>query len=375
MIKNKLVFTFYLVLFLSFFSCKSEEQKKVDKNAIIDSTITAFQKTLLEQQIDSVFVKNSFNANVLVVKDSTIIYEKENGFQDFKTKTPLSIDSEFAIASVSKQFTAVLILQQLEAGKLKLEDKVSQYLPEFQNKTLENINIQKLLNHSSGFNTLNSKLEFPVGTGFYYSNEGFNMLGKIIEKVSGKSYDQNLQELMSKTGMKSTSTASNYKGSHFSGSYTGNVSQPQAVENMPKRLDAKDIGVPAGGIISTVKDLAQWNTMLYGGKILKPETLELFQTQSAERPHPVFGKMGYGLGIMMNMNAPKAYFHSGYIKGSPSLLIYYPKTKTSVVILSNFADESKGKNAIFKPHQEIKAISDNTEKIVKQVRENILNET
>ena len=68
--------------------------------------------------------------------------------------------------------------------------------------------------------------------------------------------------------------------------------------------------------------------------------------------------MGYGLGIMMNDNKPVSFFHSGYVKGAPSLNIYYPETKTSVIILSNIADEEKGKSASFRPHLEIKKIGD-----------------
>lgn len=88
-----------------------------------------------------------------------------------------------------------MILLQMEQGKLNVTDKVSKYLKEFQIKEYENITIHQLLNHTSGLNMMGGKLMFKSGTDFYYSNDGFNALGKIVETVSGKSYDDNALEL------------------------------------------------------------------------------------------------------------------------------------------------------------------------------------
>ena len=90
--------------------------------------------------------------------------------------------------------------------------------------------------------------------------------------------------------------------------------------------------------------------------------------KSSERHHAIFGKMGYAYGIMLNIGQPNSYFHSGYIKGSPSLNIYYPDTKTSVIILSNIADEERGKGVIFRPHIEVKKITDHLENTLNQLR-------
>ncbi|WP_300686015.1 serine hydrolase domain-containing protein [Chryseobacterium sp.] len=365
MIKN-LVF---LTLFLFLFSCKTEvPQPPVDKKAIIDSTITAFQKTLLEQQIDSVFKKYNFNGSIAVFKDSLPLYRKENGYSDFKRKIKIDSNTVFAIGSISKQFTAVLVLLQMEQGKLNVTDKVSKYIKEFQIKEYENITIHQLLNHTSGLNMTGGKLMFKSGSDFFYSNDGFNTLGKIVEKASGKSYDDNILELFKKAGMTHSSTGDIFKGTHFASAYLGTAVNFQEVPNMPKRLGGKDIGTPAGGVLSTIQDLHTWNNALYGGKILKPETLQQFMAKSAERRHAIFGKMGYAYGIMLNIGKPNSYFHSGYVKGSPSLNIYYPDTKTSVIILSNISDEGKGKGLIFKPHIEVKKITDNLENILAQLK-------
>lgn len=372
-IKTLRIFLIISIL-INLISCKNEVKvKPVDKKAIVDSTITVFQKNLLKNQIDSVFKKYNFNGSVAVFKDSVQLYRKDQGFSDFKNKIKIDSNTVFAIGSVSKQFTAALVLLQMEQGKLQTDDKVSKYLPDFQNKDYQNITIHQLLNHTSGLNTLGEKLHFKSGTDFLYSNEGFNALGKIIEKVSGKSYDENVMELFKKAGMLHSSTGNLFKGNDFAGAHLGNGKKFVEIQNMPKRLASKDIGIPAGGILSTIDDLHTWNNALYNGKILTKETLKKFTSQSAERHHPVFGKMGYGYGIMTNIEKPVTYYHSGYVKGSPSLNIFYPETKTSVIILSNIADEEKGKNLIFKPYADIKKITDAIENSVVQMKKDTTN--
>lgn len=354
------------------FSCKSEAEKIAEqitvRNTLIDSTISNFQKKLLTQQIDSVFSKYDFNGSVLVVKYDEILYEKENGFENFRTKTKLSSNSVFAIASLSKQFTAVMILLQADQGKLSINDKVSKYLTEFQPKEFENITIKELLNHTSGISDFGNGLLSKPGEKFNYSNKGYLLLGKIIEKVSGKSYDENAMELFNKVGMKNTFTANIFHGKNFASAFVGNSNNFSEVENMPKRLAESSISIPAGGILSTTKDLNSWNQNLYNGKILKSESLTQFKEKSADRNHPILGKMGYGSGIMISVGKPTSYFHSGYVKGAPSLNIYYPESKTSVVILSNIAEEARGKNAIFNPHKEVKEITDAVQKVVTELQ-------
>lgn len=346
-------------LCLLLFSCqKGEPSKPINKKVIADSVVTVFQKKLYKTQLDSVFNQYDFNGSVAVFKDSIELYRKNNGYSDFENKTEINNSTVFAIASISKQFTAVLILLQMEQGKLNLTDKASKYIKELQKKDYENITIQQLLNHSSGLNNFGEKLMFKSGTGFNYSNDGFNALGKIVETVSEKSFDENMLELFKKAGMKNSSTGTSFQGENFAKTYVGNSKNQKAVDNMPKRLGNKEIGIPAGGVLSTIDDLHTWNNALYSGKIIKPETLKKFIAKSTERQHPVLGTMGYGLGIMMNDHKPVSYFHSGYVKGAPSLNIYYPKTKVSVIILSNIADEEKGKSASFRPHLKIKQIAD-----------------
>jgi len=370
MLKKSFSVFFIIFLLSHLISCKQARQetktKIVDKKAIIDSTLIVFEKNLLRNQIDSVFKKHQFNGSVAVFRDSVELYRKNQGFSDFRNQVRIDNHTVFAIGSISKQFTAALILLQMEQGNLRVEDKVSDYLPEFRNKTYENITIHQLLNHTSGLNVMGEKLRFKSGTDFLYSNDGFNALGKVVEKVTGRSFDENITALFKKAGMNSSFTGTSSKNTegNFAGAYLGNGKVYEKIKDMPERLGSKAIGIPAGGVLSTIEDLHQWNNALYGGKILNPETIRKFETKSAERHHPIFGKMGYGYGIMANTGKPAAFFHSGYIKGSPSLNIFYPKTKTSVIILSNMADEEKGKGFTFRPHAEIKKITDDLENTI-----------
>ncbi len=368
----KIYSNYFFFLFFILISCKSEPAKIADesvmRNEIIDSTITAFQKKLLAQQIDSVFSKTKFNGSISIVQSGKKLYEKENGLEDFKTEAKLDSNSVFAIGSVSKQFTAAMILMLEDQGKLNTNDKVSKFLPEFQNKHFENITVHQLLNHTSGISDFGSGLQSKPGESFNYSNKGYRFLGEIVAKVSEKTFDRYAKELFERIGMMHASTANLFEGNHLAGAYLGNAVRFEKIANMPKRLASKEISVAAGGILSTVSDLHRWNAALFGAKILKPETLEKLKTKSSETTHPILGKVGYGYGIMMNEGKLESYFHSGYVKGSPSLNIYYPKTQTSVVILSNIADEAKGKNAIFNPHKEVKKIIDAVENAISELK-------
>ena len=114
--------TYCFLILITIISCNSETEKITNdsaaRNATIDSTITAFQKKLLSQQTDSVFSIYDFNGSISIVQNGEKIYEEFQGFEDFKTKKELDSNSVFAIGSVSKQFTAVLILLLEEQGKL-----------------------------------------------------------------------------------------------------------------------------------------------------------------------------------------------------------------------------------------------------------------
>lgn len=368
--------SFILILIFCFInSCKSEKEKIREQNELIQKTIDLFEKELLSQEIDSVFSKYNFNGIVAVYRDSVPVYIRTNGFSNFKNKTPIDTLTVFGIASNTKQFTAVMVLKLVEQGKIKLDDKVSAYLDDFKKQAYQNITIQQLLNHTSGFYSLGQPLTFESGSNFAYSNEGYNELGKLIEKISGKSYEDNASELFKSVGLRHTYTNKTFDNKDFGSAWVGKPDNPEEIPKMPDRLSEKGIGNPAGGILSTVEDLNRWNQLLFAGKILKPETLIKMTAQTAVRTNHFFSKVGYGDGLMMYGKGPLAYFHTGYVKGLPSVNIYYPATKTSVIVLSNFADESTDKKVIFAPHSDIRNISDGVQSTLIQLKKELLKNT
>ena len=365
-----LVFPFLLLL-----SCKSEPTFQLDRKKIVDSTILAFQRDFYKEKIDSLLQAEQFSGIISLKQNDSLLYENARGYADFEKRIAFDSNSVFPIASNSKQFTAVLVLLQQEAGHLKLSDKAAQFLPEFKAKNLSEITIQQLLNHTSGLNDFGDRLKDLPGKAYHYSNKGYTVLGKIVETAAGHSFDQVINQLFTQAQMRHSSTASQPAPLSLVHVYVGNEAQQKAVEGMPQRLATKNIGVAAGGVLATANDLHLWHKALYDGELLSDSSLKKFMAQSAVRDHYLFDKVGYGDGIMMNQSLPRAYFHTGYVKGAPSLLVYYPATKTSVVILSNRANEALGKQAFFKTHKIIKQWCDRLEKRIGLTRKLMLRDT
>jgi len=346
-------------------SCSTEKavptKPDISKHQLYIDALAEVQERILASRIDSVFSNSGFNGSVSVTRAKKVIYKRVAGFEDFRIKKALTNKSVFAIGSVSKQFTAALILALEEQGKLSTADLAGKYLKSFSRKPFDKITIHQILNHTSGITDVGPGVISKPGAEFHYSNKGYRVLGEIIEKVSGKSYDDNFRELSRKAGMVSSFTADHFEGEYLAGAYFGSPERYKAVPNMPERLAQATISVAAGGVLSTSADLHKWNLALHEGRLFKTETLEKMRTKTSGTKHPILGEVGYGYGIMMS-ESPRAYFHSGYVKGSPSLLIYYPASRTSVVILSNIADMDKGKAFVFGPHKKIKEIMDGMER-------------
>lgn len=313
---------------------------------------------MYHKALDSVLEKTNFNGIISIAVKGKKVFEKAKGFSNFKTKKEIDSATVFAIASISKQFTSVILLKLQEDNKLNINDKVSDYLDDYKISSYQDITISQLIHHTSGVNFIGEKLLFAPGNSFHYSNDGYKSLGDIIQKVTGKSYDDNVTELFQKVKISHSSTGNLYQGNNFASAHLGSIKDPKEVENMPKRLDKNHISIAAGGLLSTAGDLHQWNTSLYSSKIISSESLAQFLTPGKNYEHYILGKVTYAGGIMIDTKSPKSYLHTGYVKGAPSINIYYPDTQTSVVILSNIANEKLGKKAIYKNHKKVKEIVD-----------------
>jgi CubicO group peptidase (beta-lactamase class C family) len=295
-----------------------------------------------------------FNGNVLIAQRGIPIYEESFGYSDLRKKNPLTKNPKFQIASVSKQFTAVAIMQLYEQGLLDYNDSLQKYFPDFPYK---GITIHMLLTHTSGLPnyTYLCDRKFPYkdsavynnevlncltqyhpakyykpGKRFDYSNTGYVILASIVEKISGVSFPEYLNKNIFKPlGMNNTFVYVKGK-THF----------PQNTTKGYKswRRKAEDIflnGVYGDkGIYTTTGDLLKWDQGLYTGKIISYETLQrAFKPWAHKRWTNKY--YGYGWRIYNSQIAGKVIYHSGWWYGYQSLLVRLEKDKSTIIVLKN----------------------------------------
>lgn len=300
-----------------------------------------------------------FDGTVLVAEKGKVIYKKGFGLANREWNIPNQPDTRFRLGSITKQFTSMLVLQLAQQGKLKLEGKISEYLPDYPKKTGDRVTLHHLLTHTSGIpgytefpsffrdmsrnpsspeafvkTFADSALLFEPGAKFSYSNSGYFLLGAIIEKVSGKTYEQLLQEnILGPVNM--SSTGYDHHGTILKKRASGYTKNPAGYVN----AEYLDMSLPysAGSLYSTVEDLYLWDRALYTDKLLPASLKELLFT-----PHiPSFGG-GYGYGWVI-ANAPigntndsvKVIEHGGGINGFNTLISRMPSNQDLVVLLNN----------------------------------------
>lgn len=298
----------------------------------------ALAQTHLQSKIDSLLnIKQprSFNGVVLVSQNGKTVYQKAVGIAKSKNNELLKPNSKFVLLSNSKQITAVLILREVDKGKIDLQKNIRTYLPDFPQKWADSVTIHQLLNHTSGIVSLEKTLATKPGTTFKYTDLNYILLEKIVESVTKNTYESAVNELFKFSGMKNSGYPNRaiqnelISGFHFS----------ENKEEVTKYIIPKD-RIPAAGLISTVYDLAIWNEKLHGGKLLKPETYQKMISYNILSQHSVFGEkaIGYGYGIRINdVSEPTEFGHTGIVpeQGFTSVNLYYPKTKTSIIVLEN----------------------------------------
>lgn len=338
--------TFRIFSLLSFLlllsNCNSFAQKKDNYSAKIDSVIKLNNP--------------KFNGVILISKNGKTLYSKAQGFSNFETKKPLKIDSQFEIMSNSKQITAVLILLEVEKGKIDLNAPIKKYLPELTQSWADSVTVHQLLNHTHGIVDLQKPLAYKAGTNFKYGDLSFSLAGKIVESTTKKSYTEVADALFKKLKMNNTLCYSEAKKQNF---VSGYINKNDSFEIVKKsKINSDNLG--ADGIVSTANDLAIWNNNLHKGKILKPETYKLMLKYNITSQHNFFGKEkeGYGYGIRILEKEPVKYLgHTGLGDGFSSVNLYFPESDVSLIIQENemnvssdlfYASEFKIKNILLK---------------------------
>lgn len=311
-------------------------------------------KTILSNQIDSLVNAKSmkpFNGVIAIAKHGKVQYLKTKGFADNEKKILLKRNDQFVIGSISKQFTATLMLRAFDEGKVELHKPIKSYLPNLSTTWADSVTTHQLLTHTHGITALNKPLSFKAGTQYAYSQIGYDLLAQILENVTKQSFAQLADELFKKCGMQNTfhPDLKKYKNlvKGYSEQENGNlVFETATFENYPA----------AGSFISTVDDLVKWNEWLYSGKLFKTATFQLMQTKQpvAVRQHPLFGKTEYGYGITVDDKEGLLQLgQTGYAPGFISMNFYFPETQTSLIILDNFVWHPEELDKAFWYHTEI----------------------
>jgi CubicO group peptidase (beta-lactamase class C family) len=339
---KSILFPVVLVLLLSSCTNKESQTKPVSN---------------LESQVDSLiktYIDSSKIAGIAigVFKGDERILLKSYGFADLEFEVKLPVNASFEIGSITKQFTAAAILQLAENRRINLEDEITKYI-NF-NTQGKRVTIRHLLSHTSGikgftelpeFGTLSMQkysrdtllrivetksYDFDPGEELIYNNTGFFILGLIIEKISGKTYEEYVKEnLFEKAGM--------------TNSYYG--SESKVIKNRAHGYDTGEKGLihaaylnhtwpyAAGSLCSTVEDLVKWNNALHHGKILSDSMYHEFVTpirlNDGTNTH-------YAKGITVrDQNGRRMLEHAGGINGFLSENRYFPNDNISIIVLIN----------------------------------------
>jgi len=339
----------YLTIFFLFVSICFTFPGLLQAEKVTDKELTKKINAFLEKT----YPANEPGAAVLAVKDGKIILRKGYGMANLELGVPIKPEMVFRIGSITKQFTAVAIMKLAEEGKLSVTDDIKKYLPDYPTHG-HTITIHHLLNHTSGIKSYtnvkeilsmlrkdmkpgelidlfkNQPMDFAPGEQFLYNNSGYFLLGAIIEKVSGKSYEEYIDENIFKPlGMSSSYYGSNSRIIPLRAS--GYDKEKNQITNASYL--SMTLAYAAGSLLSTVDDLHRWYQALEAGKVLSQKSLEQMYTPT-KLNNGETKNYGYGwtLGTLFG---EKTIEHGGGINGFITDAMRVPEKKVFVTVLTN----------------------------------------
>jgi len=306
----------------------------------------------LDHYLKSAHDVYNFNGMALVIRENEVILNKGYGYSDMSLQTPNTPDTRFPILSITKTITSTVILKLQDENKLSVNDKLTKYFPDYPNGS--KITIHHLLTHSSGIYNYSldvgvedstivnypiskeqmlshfrdKPLDFDPGKYYSYNNSGFFLLGLIIEKITGQSFETVVREyIFNPLGMAQS-------GFDF-------INLPRVIraqgyqfwdmnEAIPYKHFDSTFAYSAGSIYSTTNDMLKWANAVSSAEILSPKTWKL-----AFKPKI----QNYGYGWQTGQYFGRKYVkHSGGYPGYMSEFIYYPDEKLTIVLLNNFGN-------------------------------------
>jgi CubicO group peptidase (beta-lactamase class C family) len=291
---------------------------------------------------------------VAVVRGRDTLLFKGYGMADVEANVPTPIDAEYEIGSVTKQFTAAAILQLRDEGKLSLDDDLSKYLPQYPMHG-RRIPIRRLLDHTSGikgiteipaFSTLQNRgwprdsaialfarepFDFATGEAMIYNNSAYILLGHVIEKASGMSYERYIEDkIFAAHGMKSSRYCNNTE--KVTRRARGHVIAGTSV----RRAEPNDHTWPfsAGSLCSTAGDLVAWLQALHGGRVLSASSYRDMTSPSRLNDGTPL-RYGMGLSVGADVRGAMLIGHGGSISGFTADASWYPDAQLAIVVLMN----------------------------------------
>jgi CubicO group peptidase (beta-lactamase class C family) len=311
----------------------------------------------MEQVIQSYTANHQFMGSVLVAKGSQVLLSKGYGSANLEWDVPNSPATKFRLGSITKQFTAASVLLLQERGKLNVQDPVKKYMADAP-PAWDKITIYHLLTHTSGIPSFTSfqeyptwepfattpaegvkrfrdkPLEFAPGEKWNYSNSGYLLLGYLIEKITGETYEKFVREnIFTPLGMQDSGYDSN--SAVILRRASGYTKQNDVLVNAG--FVHMTIPFSAGALYSTTEDLLKWEQGLFGGKVLSKTSVETMTT-------PFKNDYACGLGVQTK-NGHKAIEHGGGIQGFNTQLTYYPDDKLTIAVLANVNGTAPGEIA------------------------------
>lgn len=332
---------------------------------VVPAKAASLDQAALEQKVHELMQAhqrvNDFTGTVLLAKNGKALVTKSYGFANIEWQIPNSAQTKFRIGSITKQFTSMMMMQLREQGKLKLEDSVCAFVASCP-EPWKPVTIHHLLTHTSGIPTYTAiaawratnmvpktteqmvaifrdlPLQWVPGEKYAYNNSGYFLLGVVIEKVTGKKYEQALQEMiLAPLGLQDTGY--DWPGTILAQRAAGY--EGRGVNN--RNASALDMQQPyaAGALYSTVADLLKWEQALYAEVLLPEAAKQIMWT-------PFTNNYGYGWSVLEPSPATfghKRLAHSGGINGFSSMLIRVPGDNVTAIVLSNNSTVNAGQVA------------------------------
>lgn len=305
--------------------------------------------------VDASYPADGPGAAVVVMRGGRVIYSRGRGLADVEARRAITPDTVFRLGSITKQFTAAVILQLVAEGRISLDDPISRFFPDYPQPGAT-ATVRQLLNHTSGiqsytgipgwmteehtnhaYTTAEMITQFrdlpsrtPPGQAWAYNNSGYLMLGGIIEQVTGKPWHQVVVERIARPlGLTSIAYGESVSGSPaMAHGYT--ITEGRAA---PARRIHMSVPHAAGGLVGTVGDLAKWAQALHHGRVVSPA---LYQQMIAPTRLPDGSTVPYGYGITPDtLRGRPAIGHNGGIFGFSTDSLYVPGDDLFVAVFAN----------------------------------------